>query len=70
MLSLAGIAVGLPVAAAAGFAISRGLYGIQPADPVALACSSLLVIAVSLLASYFPARRATKIDPVTALRAE
>jgi predicted permease len=69
-LGLAGICVGLPVAAAAGFALSRALFGIEPADPVALAGASFLVVGVALLASYFPARRATRVDPVTALRAE
>jgi putative ABC transport system permease protein len=69
-LGLTGVALGLPVAAAAGFMLSRALLGIEPADPVALAGASFLVVGVALLASYFPARRATRVDPVTALRAE
>ena len=69
-LGMAGVALGLPVAAAAGFMLSRMLLGIKPADLVALAGASFLVVGVALLASYFPARRATRIDPVAALRAE
>ena len=69
-LGLAGVAMGLPVAAAAAFMLSRTLLGIKAADPVALAGASVLVVGVALLASYFPARRATRIDPAAALRAE
>ena len=69
-LGLAGVSVGLPAAVAAGFALSRVVFGLNPADPVALAGASLLVVAVALAASYFPARRAARVDPMIALRAE
>ena len=50
--------------------ISSMLYGITPADPVTLLAVSSLLIIVALLASYFPARRAAKIDPMAGLQYE
>jgi len=46
------------------------LYGIQPTDPLTLVVVSLMIGGVVLLASYIPARRATKVDPIVALRYE
>jgi putative ABC transport system permease protein len=46
------------------------LYEVRPLDPVVLGGVSLLLAAVALLASYLPARRAARIDPITALRCE
>jgi predicted permease len=70
MLGVVGVGLGLPLAVAAGFALRGVLFGIGPADPLALAGASLLVIGVALLASYLPARRAMRVDPVEALRSE
>jgi ABC-type lipoprotein release transport system permease subunit len=46
------------------------LYGVSPADPLTFAVIALLVAAIALLASYVPARRASRIDPTEALRAD
>jgi predicted permease len=69
-LALAGVAAGLPVAIAVGFLMRGMLFGIGPEDFVSMAGSSALVAAVALLASYVPARRAAKINPMEALRYE
>jgi putative ABC transport system permease protein len=46
------------------------LYQISPTDPIAFVASASLLTAIALIASYVPARRATRIDPTGALRAE
>ncbi len=67
-LALAGIPVGLFAALAATRVMSSSLYGVRPGDPLTLAASSALVLAIVLLATQGPARRATKVDPLVALR--
>jgi putative ABC transport system permease protein len=69
-LTLAGIAAGIAGAIAATRAISGLLYGVSPADPATFAAISLLLALVALLACYLPARRATRVDPLAALRHE
>jgi ABC-type antimicrobial peptide transport system permease subunit len=65
---LIGIAVGFIAAHAASRLIRSLLFGIEPADPWTFATVTALMIAVSALASYLPARRASQIDPIIALR--
>jgi predicted permease len=69
-MALAGVgcAVGLAVSLLATRAIRGSLYGVSPADPVAFGAVVLLLAAVTGLASYVPARRAARVDPVDALK--
>jgi predicted permease len=69
-LVLAGTAVGIPAAIGAGRLISSLLFGIAPADPVTISLATLLLVAVAVLAGYLPARRASCVDPMVALRCE
>jgi ABC-type antimicrobial peptide transport system permease subunit len=66
----AGLAVGLLLAAGAGNAAAAYLFGVTPLDPLTFAGAAVLFVIVGLAACYAPARRATGVDPVAALRAE
>jgi putative ABC transport system permease protein len=67
---LVGLAAGLAGSAALTRLLAGLLYGVRPLDPVVLGGVSVLLAAVALFASYLPARRAAKIDPMAALRIE
>jgi putative ABC transport system permease protein len=67
-LSLTGLAIGLVGSIWLGRAISSFLFGVTATDPLTFAAVSLLLSAVAAAACYFPARRAMKVDPITALR--
>jgi len=69
-LALAGIAAGVPLALAASRLISGMLFGVSPADPATIAFSAVILLGIAILAGYLPARRASRIDPMTALRSE
>ena len=67
-LVASGVIVGLGASLLLGRALTRLLYGVSPADPISLLEASSILIAVALVACYFPARRASRMDPLTALR--
>lgn len=69
-LALAGIAAGIPLALAASRLIAGMLYGLSPGEPMTIAVSTIILLGVTILAGYLPARRASRIDPMTALRSE
>ena len=69
-LAAAGTLAGLLISAASMRLMRSLLYGISPIDPLTYAAVATFLTAVALLASYVPARRATKVDPMVALRSE
>jgi predicted permease len=70
VLALTGIALGLIGALAGARYLQSMLFGIEPRDPTTFAAVAVAFAAVAVAASYLPARRATKVDPMTALRVE
>jgi ABC-type antimicrobial peptide transport system permease subunit len=70
LLLAIGLAVGLPAALALGRFVSTQLYGIQPHDPLIATWTMVLLTVVSAAAGLIPARRASRIDPILALRYE
>ena len=69
-LTIAGVAIGAACAIAATRMLSGMLFGVSAEDPTTFAGTTLVIAAVALLASYLPARRALRVDPVEALRAD
>jgi putative ABC transport system permease protein len=66
----AGTLIGLVGSAAVTRVLGSLLFEVRPTDPAALAAAAGVLIAVALLATYVPARRATRVDPLVALRAD
>ena len=69
-LALLGVALGLGAALALTQLMKKLLFGVAPADPLTYGVIALLLTLVALLACWIPARRATKVDPIIALRYE
>jgi putative ABC transport system permease protein len=69
-LAAVGVAIGAVTAAATTRLLESMLYAVTPTDPVTFSLIALLVATIAILASYVPARRALRIDPTEALRAD
>ena len=69
-MAVAGIAVGLALALGFSRIMSGLLFGVTPLDPLTFALVPVVLLAVAVLASVVPARRAASVDPMVALRAE
>ena len=67
---IAGIGGGLVVAAAAARLIRSQLYGVTPVDPLTMFAAVVLLVVVAVCAAFIPAHRASRVNPVTALRTE
>lgn len=65
-----GLAIGLPFALVLGDALRAFLYGVPARDGFTLASGCIILTTVALLAAYVPARRASRVDPIVALREE
>ena len=70
VLALLGVAIGIPAAVALTRVIASRLFGVTATDPATLAAAAVLFVSIALLACSIPARRATKVDPLVALRTE
>jgi ABC-type antimicrobial peptide transport system permease subunit len=69
-LVLIGAALGVPAALAVARLVASQLFGISAADPGAVVAATLALFAVAAMAGYLPARRATRVDPLVALKCE
>lgn len=70
LLTGTGLVIGVAAALALGRVMTGLLYGITPTDPGTLVAAALFLASVATIATYLPARRATRLDPTVALRAE
>jgi predicted permease len=70
VVTAVGLVVGIPLAIAGGKAVASLLYGVTPLDPASLVVATIVMTVVAGLAGYLPARRAARLDPLTALRVD
>src|SRR5205085_9465412 len=69
-LATAGVAIGLTAAFAGGRTVAGLVYGIRAFDPIVLATATLIVVLIAWVATAIPARRASRVDPILALRGD
>ena len=69
-LALVGLGIGVPIAALLAWLWRGELYRVSPADPVTFVVAPVTFLLVGAAAAYLPARRATRVDPIVALRHE
>jgi putative ABC transport system permease protein len=69
-LAAAGVLIGLAAAYTGGRAVAGLVYGIHASDPIVLATATLVVVAITWVATAIPARRAAQVDPILALRGD
>jgi len=70
MLATVGLAIGLPMALGGSKVIESLLFGVKPGDPWSLASALAILLGAALVAGYVPARKASRTDPMTAVRHE
>jgi macrolide transport system ATP-binding/permease protein len=70
VLAILGLAIGLPIAFGASRFVASFLFGMKSNDPLALTLAVAILLIAALLAGYLPARKASRIDPMMALRHE
>ncbi len=70
MLAGVGVVIGVGIALAVTRTLSIFLFGVSPVDPLTFITVAVFLLAAGVAASYFPARKATKVDPMIALRTE
>jgi ABC-type antimicrobial peptide transport system permease subunit len=70
VMAIVGLAIGVPVAYASAHLVGSFLYGIRPNDPLAVGVAVGILMMAAVVAGYAPARRASRIDPMVALRSE
>jgi ABC-type antimicrobial peptide transport system permease subunit len=70
LLVAVGVAIGIPITIASGRLISHMLFGLKGTDVASLSIAIVILLTVGLLAGFLPARRASRVDPMVALRYE
>lgn len=70
VLTIIGVVIGVAVSLMLARLVSTMLYGLKPSDPITLGSAAFILLSIALLAGWLPARRASRVDPMDALRHE